>query len=1084
VIRFAAVFLVLSGVSTLRAVEITPQAIEFFENKVRPVLVENCFSCHSEKKQEAGLRLDSREAVLKGSDAGPVVVSGEPEQSKLIKAIRHEIDAKMPPKGKRTAPAIEALTTWIKLGVPFPSATIAKNGPDPRLHWAYQPIKNPTPPEVRGAKAEIANPIDRFVLAKLDAKGLAFAPVADKRTLIRRVSYDLTGLPPTSEEVEAFEKDPAPDAFAKLVDRLLASPQYGEAQARHWLDLARYADTKGYVFQEDRNYPYAYTYRDWLIRALNQDMPYDRFIQLQIAADRMNPTDKSDLAAMGFLTLGRRFLNNTPDIIDDRLDVTSRTFLGLTVTCARCHDHKFDPIPSKDYYSLYGVFDSSIEPKDLPLIGEVVRTPEYVAFEKKLEKMEADVIALKQKLLAAQIEKLRTSEQIAAYLLPTNEVKGKNKDATDDAMRIRTSSPFVREQWRRYLDEQLKNHSPVFAPWKVLAAIPNDQFSADTAQKTLDNLVDDCRQKKQPLNAIVLDALRAKKPASLKEVAAIYGHILSAHAGKSGTPAESELAAVMGPTGPLNIPIDQAQRVFNTADKNKVVEQQKKVDAFKATSPAAPSRAMVLADAPKPSNPYVFVRGNPGNHGPSVPRQFLEILSGPDRKPFKDGSGRLELAQAIADPKNPLTARVMVNRLWITHFGNGLVRTPSDFGVRCDPPTHPELLDWLASQFIESSWSVKKMHRLIVLSRTYQQRSDVSPELAKIDPENRLISRMNRRRLDFEGMRDSLLFVSGQLERTAGGKSVDIFKEPFSRRRSIYGFIDRQNLPGTLRAFDFAGPDQHSPQRFVTTVPQQALFLMNSPFVLEQSRKLAARREVTAKESPAERVAALIHLIYGRTATRDEVAAAAAFLDQADGKGAAMEVSPWRYGFGAFDETSKRVTSFKPLTHWTGSAWQSSDKLPDPVHGWALLNGQGGHPGTNPDHAVIRRWVSPIDGEIVLTGTLRHPVKEGDGVRGRVVSSRNGELGTWKVKNAEADTKLRVSVAKGDTIDFVTDCLDNTNSDSFSWTAVITLDDKGKQTVWDSAKDFSGPVAVSAAFGRWEQLAQVLLLSNEFVFVD
>ncbi len=1081
--RIPAVCFLLVCASVARAADSSPQSLEFFESKVRPLLVDNCFSCHSDKKQEAGLRLDSREGILRGGDAGPVVVPGEPEKSKLIKAIRHEIAVKMPPKGKLPADAIETLTTWIKLGAPFPPG-VKKTGPDPRAHWAYQPVKARSLPTIRQADSQFSNPIDHFILAKLEAKGLAYAPAADKRTLIRRAYYDLIGLPPTAAEIEAFEKDQSASAYEKVVDRLLASPQYGEAQARHWLDLARYSDTKGYVFTEDRNYPYAYTYRDWVVRAFNNDMPYDRLVELQIAADRMDPADKGDLAAMGFLTLGRRFLNNIHDIIDDRLDVTSRTFLGLTVTCARCHDHKFDPIPSRDYYSLYGVFASSIEPKDLPVIGEVARTPEYVAFEQKLKQLEDNTKAVTQQRLDLQLARLRTADQIAAYLLLVRESKGKGGDGPDRSLRMRGLNALVRDQWRRYLDEILKNHSPVFAPWQVLAALSDEAFSAEAAQKAIDDLVVGCQRKNLSLNLILLDALKKKKPATLKEAATVYGEVLSAHAGKTVSPAENELSEVLGVKGPLNVGLDQAPKVFNTDDRNKVTEQQKKVDAFKATSPAAPPRAMVLADAPNPTNPYVFLRGNPGNRGPAVPRQFLEVLSGATRKPFKDGSGRLELAKAIGDPKNPLTARVMVNRLWLIHFGNGLVRTPSDFGVRSDPPSHPELLDWLAVRFVESGWSVKSMHRLIMLSQAYRQGSGISAVQAMVDPENRLISRMNRRRLDFEAMRDSLLFVSGQLDATVGGKPVDIFKEPFSHRRTIYGFIDRQNLPGTFRAFDFAGPDQHSPQRFTTTVPQQALFLMNSPFVLEQARKLAARVEAASKQQSAERIAAMIALINGRPATPDEISLGLAFINKAEGAGVADEVSPWRFGYGSYDEKLKRVTAFAPLPHWTGSAWQGGEKLPDPIHGWAILNMQGGHPGKNPDHAVIRRWISPVDGEIAIAGTLGHPAKEGDGIRGRIVSSRLGELAEAKVKNGEAQMNVRVSVAKGDTIDFLTDCVDNESHDTFTWAPVIRFKEKAGEIVWGAASDFSGPKSPAPVLGRWEGLAQVFLLANEFVFID
>ncbi len=712
--------------------KLSQEVVEFFEKSIRPILVDRCVRCHGPEKQKAGLRLDSREAMLKGSETGPVIVPGQPEKSLLVEAIHQKGELKMPPDEKLPAEAIANLTAWIKNGAPWPGGAMAKAKAAEawRLHWAFQPVKKPAPPIVQHSD-RVQNPIDAFILAELDSRRLTLAPVADRRTLLRRATFDLIGLPPTPQEIDAFESDTDADApaFAKVIDRLLASPHYGERWGRYWLDVARYADTKGYVFQEERRYAYAYTYRDYVIQAFNDDLPYNQFILEQLAADRLFASAKATsadadvkpLAAMGFLTLGRRFLNNQHDIIDDRIDVTTRGLLGLTVGCARCHDHKYDPIPTKDYYSLYGVFNSSVEPKELPLIALPDETPAYLAFAKEL----------------------KTREQAVA-------------------------------------DFKVKN--------KTELAANNRKFQDD---------------------------LRAL---------------------------------------------------------------QQKVDAWK-TSPAAPPRAMVLEDLPKPREPRVFLRGNPGNNGPAVPRQFLAALSGDKRQPFKNGSGRLELAQAIAAPDNPLTARVMVNRVWLHHFGQGLVRTPSDFGLRSEPPSHPALLDYLAARFVEDGWSVKKLHRLIMLSSVYQQGSQPGEDAARLDPENRLLSHMNRRRLDFEAMRDALLFVSGQLDTKIGGPAVEMFEAKTSRRRTVYGFIDRQNLPGMLRTFDFASPDASNPQRYETTVPQQALFLMNNPFVLELARAMLKRPELAEVADVRSRVNMLYHLIYGRGATGGEIDLAERFLD-------------------------------------------------------------------------------------------------------------------------------------------------------------------------------------------------------------
>jgi mono/diheme cytochrome c family protein len=732
--RLLSLAVVLSGAAAEAA---EPQAVEFFEKNVRPLLAQKCWACHGQKKQQGGLRLDSRVALLKGSDSGPVVIAGQPDKSLLIRAVRREGDTPMPPKGALTAGEIDSLAAWVRLGLPWPdpgtAATTSTVEDARRRHWAFRPVRKPALPAVRDA-AWVRTPIDAFVRAGLEAKGLAPAPPADRVTLIRRLSFDLIGLPPTPEEVDAFLADPSSRAYEKLVDRLLASPHYGERWGRHWLDVARYADTKGYVFTEERRYPYAYTYRDWVIRAFNEDLPYDRFLVQQLAADLLPlGDDKRPLAAMGFLTLGRRFLNNQPDIIDDRIDVIMRGLQGLTVACARCHDHKFDPIPQRDYYSLYGVFASSVEPKELPPLPAPM-TPERATFEAELKK--------------------RT-----------------------DAV---------------------------------------EQFRA-------------------------------------------------AH--------KAELAA--------------GNRKF----RDELKKLEKKAEEWRATAPGSPPRAMVLQDLPSPMTPHVFLRGNPNNPGPAVPRQFLEVLAGPSRQPFAQGSGRLELARAIASKDNPLTARVLVNRLWQHHFGQGLVRTPGNFGLRGEPPTHPQLLDWLAATFVEEGWSIKKLHRLILLSNTYRQASVADSRTVEADPENRLWGRMNRRRLEFEPLRDALLAAAGRLDPTAGGKAVELTTAPYATRRSVYGFIDRQNLPGLFRTFDFASPDASTPERHATTVPQQALFLMNSPFVVEQARHFAARPDVKDQPGDEARIRRMHRIAYGREAEPEEVALGLRFVAAA--KAETGRLGPW-----------------------------------------------------------------------------------------------------------------------------------------------------------------------------------------------
>ncbi len=773
-------------------------AIEFFEKKVRPLLFNNCFGCHGPAKQMGGMRLDSLAGMLKGNSAGPVVVLGHPDNSPLIQAIRYNGKIKMPPTGKLKPDEIEALTEWVRMGAPWPGQTAAnaiqtgKSGdyviPDSlRNHWSFKPVRKPSIPRIQNLKSKIQNPIDAFHLAQLEKKRIPPNPPADKRTLIRRAYIDLTGLPPTADEIDAFVADASPNAFVKIVDKLLESPRYGERWARYWMDVARYSDTKGYVFTEDRNFPNAYTFRDYVIRAFNDDLPYDRFVMEQIAADRLPlGEDRRPLAAMGYLTVGRRFLNQQPDIIDARIALVTRGFQGLTVGCARCHDHKYDPIPTADYYSLYGVFASSMEANPPPGISPKVISEPYEAHTAKLRAAEKE----EKDLIQAQIRRLR---QIL-------------KD-TPDAL--------------------TKETKDILQGFRV-GTLPDDP----------------------------------KKRSKLEEA-------------------------------------------FEQPARDRLKPLRETMAELKRTMPTAPEFGMAMEDRETPVNPRVFVRGNPNNHGPAVPRQFLLILAGTNRTPFTEGSGRLDLAKAIVDPKNPLTARVMVNRIWMHHFGQGIVRTPSDLGTRGEPPTHPELLDWLAAELtnprvrgtgyrVQSTvkpndpttqrpndptpWSIKHIHRLIMSSAAYQQSSACDSARFNADPENRLISRMNRRRMDLEAMRDSMLAVSGRIDLKMAGPSVDIV-DAKATRRSVYGFIERQNLPGFFRTFDFASPDLSTPTRARTTVPQQALFMMNSPFVVEQAKALANRPEIAQEiRTPQSAIRILHRLVYGRNPSTSEIQAALTFI--------------------------------------------------------------------------------------------------------------------------------------------------------------------------------------------------------------
>ncbi|WP_406696569.1 PSD1 and planctomycete cytochrome C domain-containing protein [Singulisphaera sp. Ch08] len=1067
---------------------------EFFEARVRPLLVDSCVRCHGEKKQSGGLRLDSREAILEGGDSGPALVPGNPDTSLLMQVIRHTHEEyKMPPKGKLPAPAIEALAEWVVQGAPWTKGTVltaAEKDQATEQHWAFQPVRQVKPAPVK-TQGWGTSTIDAFILAKLESAGMSPSGQVDKRTLIRRATFDLTGLPPTAAEIEAFEADPAPDAFAKVVERLLASPQYGERWGRHWLDVARYADTKGYVFNEERRYPFSYTYRDYVIRSFNEDLPYDQFLLQQIAADRLPLEGNTQpLAALGFLTVGRRFLNNQQDIIDDRIDVVTRGLLGLTVSCARCHDHKFDPIPTADYYSLYGVFASSNEPADPPLITPTTSTPESIAFDlehaKRSEKVNTFLVSKRdeiQKDLGARVEPYF----LAAFDLEFNPKHPKLDDRARAASLPPSRLRLAISHWKSRLDASRTAQDPILGPWHAFAAIPEADFArqaGDVAQ-TIAN------SKAPASNPVVVALFREKPPTGMKEVAARYATLLAKaeqrpEPGKDASTSADETAwnsirrVLHEDGGPLSVSADEVQRTLDRQERTRLKKLQNEVAELSATHPGAPPRAMVLNDAPQPVNPHIFVRGNPGRPGKPVPRQFLEVLSGAKRTPFTNGSGRLDLAKAIIDPSNPLTARVLVNRVWMLHFGTGLVETASDFGLRSDPPSHPELLDDLATEFVQSGWSIKSLHRRMMLSSVYQQKSENKPDYLVKDPANRLLWRFPRRRLEFEPMRDALLAVSGRLDRTLGGRSIDLTATPFTTRRTVYGYIDRQNLDGVYRTFDFASPDATSPRRYVTTVPQQALFLMNSPFVIEQARELATTAGASA--DPEARVRVLYRRIFGRSPEPTELAQGLRFVDQRANDQSPTTPEIWQSGFGGVDESTQRVGQFSPFPHWTGTAWQFGPKLPDPDKSYLHLNASGGHVGNDTQHAAIRRWTAPQDAIISIEGTLTHTAKEGDGVRGRIVASRAGNLGDWVAQHNNVPTRVdRYEVKAGETIDFVVDGRSSPSFDSFGWSPVVRKIAPAPAE-WKATSGFQGPP--TPPLNPWEEYAQVLLLTNEFMFVD
>jgi hypothetical protein len=903
-------FLILAIAPATVASEPDSASSEFFETRVRPTLVEHCYACHSgqAKRLKGGLLVDSPGGLRKGGDTGPAVVPGKPDESRLIQAVRYDDElTRMPPKGKLPAETIAMLEEWVKAGAPEPLArkegtaampTSKPQGIDwtaARKHWAYQPIRQNEPPDVKN-RSWSQSAIDPFILARLEAGGLTPSPPADRRTLLRRAYYDLIGLPPTLEEIEAFERDHSDDAFARVVDRLLASPRYGERWGRHWLDVARYADTKDGVlmFGDDRIRPYAYTYRDYVIRAFNQDTPFDQFIHEQLAADMVAPKDQPwRLAAMGFLTLGRMFDNNTHDQIDDRIDAVSRGFLGLTVSCARCHDHKYDPISISDYYSIYGVFASSEAPLELPLIDRLETLPGCAEFEKQaaVKRNELRQFLDSQYTALQEAARQRVSDYLARAALS-------EPDPLETAIFFLSLSPEdlrpqIVARWRRFLKQRATTDDPVFGPWHDLMQLSEAEFTAKISTvlaRWASRLRGTTVGRLNPLVAAALSGASIKTRA---DVPRVYGELIRRVYDESKKAAPSETAKfteadqafrqileiVTSHESPAYFSRSQTYYYMSRGEKDDFGKKQVELDRMvvKAAGKAAP-RAMVLNDAAEPYEPRVFVRGNPAQPGDRVPRRFLRVLAGDRPTPFAHGSGRLDLARSITAAENPLTSRVIVNRVWMHHLGEPLVSTPSDFGTRSNPPSHPELLDNLAVRFMQGGWSLKALHRAIMLSSTYQQASIDRPDCHRLDPENRLLWRFNRRRLDLEAMRDTLLSVSGRLDSTMRGRPVDVVDDPKTTRRTVYGLVDRQSLPAVFRAFDFASPDLSSERRPRTTVPQQALFSMNSPLVIEQARALVGRPELSKESSPEARIDALYSRVLARRPDPFERDAARVFL--------------------------------------------------------------------------------------------------------------------------------------------------------------------------------------------------------------
>lgn len=839
---------------------------DFFEAKIRPVLIEQCHSCHSTAAMEAdklrgGLRLDTKEAAFRGGDSGQAIVPHDAEKSLLISALKYD-SLEMPPNEKLSDQVIRDFETWINGGAVWPDdpAKPAQATGEPageidyaklrQTHWAWSPVvtRIPTLPL---SDSWSRNMIDKYVLQELDRNNLRPSPSAEKASWFRRVHFDLLGIPPRYDDMVAFQQDSELDAYERVVDRILASPRYGERWARHWLDIARYADNGGFNSQTKElytNYPFAFTYRDYVIESFNRDLPYDQFIIEQLAADKLTlGEDNRALAALGFLTLGdASFGVSREDRIDDCIDTITRGLMATTVSCARCHDHKYDPVPTADYYSLFGVFkNSNIRILSrLHTLEKSQKLPALFASTKEKQQFESSVQAAESRLKA---ESHAASEICRQYFL----------DHLSDYLLAELSFSVDKgEKLDKDIILRIKDHlkktdiDPNWGVWKAIRAIGKNATQeeiADTLQKQ--------ESKHGSAKPLLLEELGRRDLKNIREVAeAIEAIVLE----RNGEADDSNLVDVfLGSRSPFHADDSWLEKTKVHGRHKQLKELRSQFNSIRFSQP----RAVALSDNSRMTDSHILIRGTAGKKGDVVPRQFLALLS-EDRQPFVDGSGRLELAHSIVDKRNPLTARVMVNRIWLHLMGQGIVETPGDFGTRCEAPIHLDLLNFLANFFMENDWSIKKLQRLIVLSSTYRQASHDRRDLEMVDPENRLLGRMNRKRLSFEALRDSLLVSSGNFDLAMMGPAEDLWK---SDRRTIYGYVNRYRIADGYLTFDFPNPSRTADRRLETMVPQQSLFLMNSPFVEEWVGELVGQEEFQGAASNSER----IHFLFRRELSRN-----------------------------------------------------------------------------------------------------------------------------------------------------------------------------------------------------------------------
>lgn len=967
-----------------------PAGIEFFEKQIRPILVSHCESCHGAEKQESGLRVDSLNSLIKGGEYGPAIIPGNPKESLLISAVNHGEIIQMPPKTKLKGQQIDDLTKWVLMGAPWPDATPLPvtqkpEGPqelftaEDKAFWAFLPPQVPNLPEVKNANW-CQSPLDRYLLNRLEEKQITPAAPVSRHVLIRRATLDLLGVTPSPEEVDSFLQDSSPDAWERVVDRLLASPLYGQRWARHWLDLARYADSNG--MDENVAHANAFRYRDYVVQSLNADKPYDHFVQEQIAGDLLaDPADAAisaeRLTATGFLVIGPKMLaEDDPqkmemDIVDEQLDTVGKTFMGMTLGCARCHDHKFDPIPTADYYSLAAIFKSTKTMANFHVVAmwheRTIATPEQTEVHEKAKAVAAEKKSQLESATKHAKESLLTEakDQAAKYLeAAANHLRAKSQIPKPRMTEMPLPSDAVVFEAEKYVRGNLVRDFTTYG--KEIGVVYNAgeipnfmEFDLQTAQagsyqielrfaaaeaRPVRILLDGKPLKEQAAEKVTgswhpdtqtwqaecsvelsagehilrvdrngpfphLDkiAIVPAVPTEGERISPVFATLEGAAANqhlnlpllkvwvsyleKKGFAPAPLLADILADAmGPLNLPAEITP--FLPPEVAKDLKDKKEV--LQTAEKAIPPLPMVMAASEgKVGNLRVHLRGNYLTLDKEVPRQFLQIIAGQTQTALDDKqSGRLEFAKWMTKSDHPLTSRVIANRIWHWHFGNGIVRSPDNFGRLGEKPDHPELLDWLATRFTEQGWSLKKLHRMIMLSSTYQMSATYNAEAFANDPENRLYWRKDRRRMEAETLRDSILAISGELDTSFGGTLLtvgnhayvtstasDKFSPYHVRRRSIYLPIARSSVYDFFQAFDFADPSTPNGQRATTTIAPQALALMNSRLVEEQSEKWAEKL-VLFSSNNADRLQMAYRQAYGRSATESEVQRGLQFLTQ------------------------------------------------------------------------------------------------------------------------------------------------------------------------------------------------------------